>query len=228
MAIELTEGERRAALKVSFESQRRYRGYVTAEDVQQELAIWMMNHDEKVRGWREGTGYRALYKSLKNAAHRYCEREKARSVGYHPSDNVRYGVELVRELLKDALRPSVAHKQQNDGDMGRKVHESKPPVPVEVLDIRRGLTMITDRQAEVLTEAVDCMFDYRTMAERATTENDSPTDEAMRKRVYRALRALAEKLNNPQEEEWPYVHNPYAGIPRNSDANTIRRQWRSR
>lgn len=219
MTIDLTEAEQKAARRVALESLRRYRGYVEADDVAQELLVWMYGHEEKVRGWREGSGYKALYKALSRAAHRFCEREKAAQVGYHLSDNVGYGVSLLRELLKAALNPGRTHGEQNKEALRKGVFESMPPLPVEVIDVRRGLKLISESQALVLARAVEENFDYGRMAELEATDDYAPTDKAMEMRVYHALKKLSEVLSQPREQ-----HNPYQGIPRHSNANKLRWQ----
>lgn len=219
--IDLTHEElvtaRRAALGASI----RYRKYVDKEDVEQELKLWMLEHEEDLLRWRHYTaGLKALHRSLMRVAHRYCEREKAVRVGYKSYDNSGYSPALLRELLKDALR--------SDWSMVTGV-EGTPhsAVGIGIIDTRRGLKMLRPKEAEVLALAVQTNYDYDRMAELESTEEYAPSHEAMRKRVDRALRKLSSALSWPREEEAERAEgkfDPFKTIPRRSDTNVLRGQ----
>lgn len=214
MAVDLTTNEMGTARKVAVESMRRYRGHVEQADVEHELLIWMWENDEHVLKWREGSGYKALFRALKHEARRYCEREKAARVGYEPDDNRGYRWQTLREYLPDALKEDWSMVTGVDG-------EPQAYYAQILIDVRRGLQQITPKQAELLTLAVEFGFDYVWLAHYYTTEERSPSDKNMRDRVDYALKKLAEMLSQPRVED---VNFAYRTVPRYSDANKIRQQ----
>lgn len=88
----------------------RYRRYVTYEDVQQQLYLWMLIHHVKVDEWRAKYvpkhAERTLVKALKNEGERYCRTEKAEADGYSVEDEYFYSIPMIADLLQLALDPT--------------------------------------------------------------------------------------------------------------------------
>ena len=74
--------------QLSTEYARRY-GMLERDDIAQELWVWFVGHPRKYKEWSEleqKDKDKLIAKSLRNAALKYCEREKANKVGYDSSD----------------------------------------------------------------------------------------------------------------------------------------------
>lgn len=74
---------------------------VDAQDVSQEIMIWVFTHEEKVGEYQDGTerGKGKLLKSMYHAGLKYCQEEKARVLGYKVEDNYYYELGLIRDTL---------------------------------------------------------------------------------------------------------------------------------
>ena len=74
--------------QLSAEYARRY-SMVERHDIAQELWVWFVGHPDKYTEWSEleqKDRDKLIAKSLRNAALKYCEREKAKTIGYDISD----------------------------------------------------------------------------------------------------------------------------------------------
>ena len=80
---------------------------IAREDIEQELWMWFITHPLKTKEWeameskKEST--RLFVRSLNNHANRYCQYEKARSVGYEMVDLTFYQRSVVEQLLPSVI-----------------------------------------------------------------------------------------------------------------------------
>ena len=74
---------------------------VDAQDISQEILIWVFTHDAKVEEYQDGTerGKGKLLKSMYHAGLKFCQEEKARVLGYKVEDNYYYELGLIRDTL---------------------------------------------------------------------------------------------------------------------------------
>jgi hypothetical protein len=82
---------------------------VETEDIQQVLWLWFITHPIKMAEWsaldikdRE----KLIAKSLRNAAIKFCEREKARTVGYEFLDLYYYDATVIEAFLPSIISES--------------------------------------------------------------------------------------------------------------------------
>lgn len=76
------------------------------EDITQELWVWFVAHPRKYKEWSEletKDRDKLIAKSLRNAALKYCEKEKARKVGYDTSDLYYYDGAVVEAFLPSII-----------------------------------------------------------------------------------------------------------------------------
>lgn len=78
---------------------------VTREDIQQELWLWLLNNDDKVRRWlaKDPQQTTRIFRSLYDCGRKYAEKEKAASLGYEADDVQWYTASLVESVLPWAL-----------------------------------------------------------------------------------------------------------------------------
>lgn len=93
---------------LSVEYHRKY-PMVETPDIQQVLWLWFVTHPVKLTEWsaldtkdRE----KLIAKSLRNAAIKYCEREKARTVGYELLDLYYYDASVIEAFLPSIISES--------------------------------------------------------------------------------------------------------------------------
>lgn len=85
-----------------------YRKYSMLErdDIAQELWVWFVAHPRKYKEWSELEAKdrdKLIAKSLRNAALKYCEKEKARKSGYDASDLYYYDASVVEAFLPSII-----------------------------------------------------------------------------------------------------------------------------
>lgn len=102
---------------------------VEIEDLRQSLYQWFMEHPNKLDEWEakgEKDAKNLIYRSLRNQALDYCQKWKAKSIGYDTADLYYYTSEVIEALLPAVLRSeyNTAHKL-NIGRVGR------PSAPAE-------------------------------------------------------------------------------------------------
>lgn len=113
---------------VAFEYSRKF-DMVEIADLRQVLYQWFAEHPNKLDEW-ETKGPRdaknLIYRSLRNQALDYCQKWKAKSVGYDVTDLYYYTSEIIEAVLSPVLRGEfhTAHKL-NIGRVGR------PSAPAE-------------------------------------------------------------------------------------------------
>ena len=96
---------------------------VELEDIKQSLYQWFPEHPNKLKEWEaigEKDAKNLIYRSLRNQALDYCQKWKAKSVGYDAGDLYYYEPDMVEAILPAVLRGDygVTHKL-NLGRPGR-------------------------------------------------------------------------------------------------------------
>lgn len=105
---------------------RKYKTYMDHEDLAQELRIWIITHDETVRGYiyrdskqETGRGFKALRVTLTRLAERSARSAKATQTGYAVDDEWFYQRAQVAEVLPTVLAGGEDgyEKAQVDGEI---------------------------------------------------------------------------------------------------------------
>ncbi len=96
--------------QLSAEYARRY-SMIERDDIRQELWLWFVAHPRKYKEWsdlEQKDRDKLIAKSLRNAALKYCEKEKARKSGYDASDLYYYDVSVVEAFLPSIIAGTYA------------------------------------------------------------------------------------------------------------------------
>lgn len=74
---------------------------VDRQDIYQEVAAWIASHEDKIAEYLElgKLGQNKLSKSMRHAALRYCQKEKAAHLGYETRDLYYYELSLIKNTL---------------------------------------------------------------------------------------------------------------------------------
>lgn len=109
------------ATTVSYSITRNYKGYAEVEDLRQELLEWALKRQDKIREWLDvedkreyKLGIKRLSKTFNRMADKYCRREKAKKLGYLPTDEYFYTPGLVEQLLPYAFKGEVPTKDPSN------------------------------------------------------------------------------------------------------------------
>jgi DNA-directed RNA polymerase specialized sigma24 family protein len=179
---------------VALEYSRKFE-MVEIEDLRQSLWMWFAEHPNKLKEW-EAKGERdaknLIYRSLRNQALDYCQKWKAKTIGYDVGDLYYYAPEVVEALLPAVLRSeyNTAHKL-NLGRVGR------PSAPAEggnlvamMIEIDYAYWKLGKEDRKILFMRHAEAMDFKEMANFLSLG----TEDASRMRHKRAVNRLIRKL----------------------------------
>lgn len=181
-------------VSVAAEYHKRY-DMVELEDIKQELYQWFLEHPNKLTEW-ESIGKRdaknLIYRSLRNQALDYCQKWKAKSIGYEVSDLFYYEPAMVEALLPPVLRGEFGVMPVlNLGKTGR------PPAPSEggnmmamMVEINSAYNKLSKEDKVVLFFKYAESLDYAAIA----AEMELGSEDAARMRHNRAIKKLITRI----------------------------------
>ena len=181
-------------VNVSSEYHKKY-SMVELDDIKQELYQWFVEHPNKLTEW-EAIGKKdaknLIYRSLRNQALDYCQKWKAKSIGYEVSDLFYYETEMVEALLPSVLRGELATMPVlNLGKTGR------PPAPSEGGNMMAMMVEINNAYHKLNTEDRTVLFykyveslDFSDIAK----EMQLDSQDAARMRHNRAIKKLITRI----------------------------------
>jgi DNA-directed RNA polymerase specialized sigma24 family protein len=181
-------------INVASEYHRKF-DMVEADDIKQSLYEWFIDHPNKLTEW-EAIGHKdaknLLYRSLRNQALDYCQRWKAKTVGYEKDDLFYYEPELVEALLPAVLRTdySITHKL-NLGRTGKPTAPNEGGnLPVMMIEIDYAYWKLNKEDRKLLFFRHAEAMDFKEIANLLSLG----TDDAARMRHKRAMRRLINKI----------------------------------
>lgn len=190
--------------QISAEFQRRYI-MCEREDIEQELWLWFASHPAKLIEWSEleqKDQDKLIAKSIRNAALKYCEREKAKTSGYELADLYYYDISVVEAFLPSIITESY--------ELPAKIKDlNHKPGKGDVSDGMNWLTLRSDIASAFykLTEAKQKILIVRFADEQAEwsklAKEWSTTPDGARMKVQRAMSSLVQNLGGwrPKDEQ---------------------------
>jgi DNA-directed RNA polymerase specialized sigma24 family protein len=179
---------------VALEYSRKF-DMVEIEDLRQSLYQWFVEHPNKLDEW-EAIGERdaknLIYRSLRNQALDYCQKWKAKTIGYDVADLYYYAPEVVESLLPLVLRGEFnnAHKL----NLGRVSHPSAPSeggnLIAMMIEIDYAYWKLSKDDRKILFMRHAEAMDFKEVANFLSLG----TDDAARMRYKRSLNKLIRKL----------------------------------
>ena len=106
--MDYTEEYQSMVSAIASEYNKKY-AMVEMEDISQVLWMWFVSHPQKYKEWSEleqKDKDKLIAKSLRHAAIKYCEREKARTVGYELLDLYYYDASVIEAFLPSIIEES--------------------------------------------------------------------------------------------------------------------------
>ena len=179
---------------VSAEYHKKYE-MVELEDIKQSLYQWFVEHPNKLNEWEsigEKDAKNLIYRSLRNDALDYCQKWRAKSLGYETSDVFFYEADIVEALLPAVLRgeTGISHKLNLVGPV-------KPPAPAEggnlmvmMIEIEKAYLKLSPEDMDILFYRHADSMDYNDIA----TEMDINSGDAVRMRHNRAIKKLINRI----------------------------------
>lgn len=179
---------------------RSYTAWTTRSDIVSELWLWAVKNESRILWYQESSSvdeFNHLIKSILNTeARSYANREKAYMSGYDPSDVETYTPRQIRTILPSIfdVEDWQSSSTSYDGMPHAKplANESGDGVAA-IVDVRRVFEELSSDQKKIL---VQC---YRDKAElHSIGDYFEISEDAARKRIDRAIYAMADALNNPK------------------------------
>lgn len=195
---------------VALEYSRKF-DMVEVSDLRQALYQWFVEHPNKLDEWEaigEKDAKNLIYRSLRNEALDYCQKWKAKSVGYDVGDLFYYAPDIVEAILPAVLRGEfgVAHKL-NLGRVGR------PSAPAEggnlltmMVEIDWGFWKLSKEDRHVLFMRHAESLDFKEMANVLSLGSEDAARMRHKRSINRLIRKLGgfkpyiEEDSKPEEE----------------------------
>lgn len=175
-----------------------YRKYSMLErdDIAQELWVWFVAHGRKYKEWSELESKdkdKLIARSLRNAALKYCEKEKARKSGYDTSDLYYYDASVVEAFLPSIIAGTYSIPTSIQ-DLNAKFGSGNVSDGNNWLALRSDIAAAFNKLSEAKQNVLILRFsidspDWATLSK----EMDSTPDGA-RMKVQRAINSLVKNL----------------------------------
>lgn len=187
---------------IAYEFSRKYR-MVDVDDLRQELWVWFLTHPNKVTHWHDlhdkKQSTKLVARSLRNAAKDYCQKEKARSVGFRVEDNYYYDKNMLESFIPAVLTGNKEAPMMNDLSVSnvKKVASEGNNWPAICSDIEKAISKLNKEQRDIVFLRYASGYDLGAIAFALSISQD-----AVRMRVNRALRNMLNYLggNYPRKE----------------------------
>jgi RNA polymerase sigma factor (sigma-70 family) len=187
---------------IAYEFSRKFH-MIDVDDIRQELWIWFLEHPKKIAHWEkeydEKNRTKLVARSLRNAAKDYCQREKAKVLGYRVEDNYYYDKQLLEAILPGVFNGT--RTPPSLSDMGysntKKVLSEGNNWLAMCADVEKSLNKINKEQYLILSYRFNDGLEITKIAEEL-----SITQDAARMRINRAMNMLLNMLggNRPRFE----------------------------
>lgn len=178
---------------------RRYRQFTQPDDIRQELRLYAWKKRNKFAEYlvRESEGSKrageaAFMKSIMRWGEKYCRREKAKIIGYQPSDEFFYNPGLVETLIAAGVQGMSVLANQTTTRANTDPAEGGNAV-VMIIDVATALDRLEPEQKHLLLELHGAGVDPKVIAVR-----DGVSRQAIGQRNDRALRRLIMLLGGEQ------------------------------
>jgi RNA polymerase sigma factor (sigma-70 family) len=196
------EGYAGVVSSVSYEFSRKYR-MVDVDDLRQELWLWFLTHPNKVKYWHDvhdsKQSTKLVARSLRNTAKDYCQKEKAKSVGFRVEDNYYYDKNMLESLIPAVLTGNREAPVMNDLSVTnvKKVASEGNNWPAICSDIEKAISKLNKEQRDIVILRYASGLELGAIASELSISQD-----AVRMRVNRALKSMLNFLggNYPRKE----------------------------
>jgi RNA polymerase sigma factor (sigma-70 family) len=167
------------------------------QDIVQEIWLWFLTHQNKIDEWGQldvKEKNKLIGKSARNAALKYCEKEKAKVIGYDVTDIFYYDRATIEIFLpsiitKDYEIPESLVVTSDNSRSTKDPAEGNGWLAMRA-DISRGYDKLDEKHKEILR--LRYLDESRTL--RQLGDSLGISEEATRKRVDRAIKSLINKI----------------------------------
>jgi hypothetical protein len=190
--------------QLSSEYARRY-SMLERDDIAQELWVWFVGHPRKYKEWLElqqKDRDKLIAKSLRNAALKYCEKEKARKVGYDTSDLYYYDVSVVEAFLPSIIAGTYAIPTSIQ-DLNAKFGSGNLADGNNWLALRSDIAAAFGKLSDAKQNVLRLRFSIDSPDWSRLSKDMDSTPDGARMKVQRAINSLTKNLGGwrPYQED---------------------------
>ena len=208
---------------LSIEYNRKYQ-MVERNDIAQELWVWFVSHARKYKEWSEleqKDKDKVIAKSLRNAALKYCEKEKARKSGYDVSDLYYYDISVVEAFLPSIISESYEIPTQIQ-DLNFKFGKGEISDGNNWLALRSDIASAYYRLSEAKQNILRMRFSHERPEWAVLAKDMKTTADGARMKVQRAMATLVKNLGgwragHDEEENYQETTSSTADNARQED-----------
>jgi hypothetical protein len=166
------------------------------DDIGQELWVWFVSHPRKYKEWstlEQKDRDKLIAKSLRNAALKFCEYQKARKIGYDVSDLYYYDVSVVEAFLPSIIGETyeIPTKIQ---DLNAKFGSGAASDGNNWLSLRSDIASAFYRLSEQKQNILTLRFSVDSPDWTMLSKEMESTPDGARMKVQRALNSLVKHL----------------------------------
>ena len=174
------------------------RKYIMVErnDIAQELWVWFVSHPRKYKEWselKEKDQDKLIAKSLRNAALKFCEKEKARKVGYDMSDLYYYDTSVIEVFLPSIIGDSYEIPTKIK-DLGGTIKTSEISDGNNWLSLRSDIMSAYNKLSEAKQNILRLRFSIEQPDWALLAKDMDSTPDGARMKVQRAINSLIKHL----------------------------------
>lgn len=183
--------------QIASEYSKRY-PMVERDDIKQQIWLWFVEHPRNlsiyVNDHEPKDSDRLIAKSLRNAAHDYCIKEKANKEGYNPNDNFWYTKDFIKMMIPGVLTDNWEKLEVALTNMGRstKAPSESGDWMAYGADIRAAFDKLEEREQNLVFLFYAQDMDSKELHEVA--QEDRPTHKATAMAANRALNKMVNYL----------------------------------
>jgi DNA-directed RNA polymerase specialized sigma24 family protein len=178
---------------------------VERDDIAQELWVWFVGHPRKYKEWselKEKDRDKLIAKSLRNAALKFCEKEKAKKIGYDMSDLYYYDTSVIEIFLPSIIGESYEIPTKIK-DLGGTVKTNEISDGNNWLSLRSDIASGYYRLSEAKQNILRLRFSVEQPDWSSLAKEMDSTPDGARMKVQRAITSLIKHLGGwrPQTDE---------------------------
>lgn len=169
---------------------------VERDDIAQELWVWFVGHPRKYKEWSElkqKDQDKLIAKSLRNAALKFCEKEKAKKVGYDMSDLYYYDTSVIEVFLPSIIGESYEIPTKIK-DLGGTVKTSEISDGNNWLSLRSDILSAYNKLSEAKQNILRLRFSIEQPDWALLAKDMDSTPDGARMKVQRAINSLIKHL----------------------------------
>lgn len=181
--------------QLSIEYHKRY-GILERDDIRQELWLWFVTHPRKFQEWNkleQKDKDKLIAKSLRNAALKYCEKEKARKSGYDSSDLYYYDATVVEAFLPSIIAGTYAIPVSIQ-DLNAKFGTGNDAEGNNWLALRSDISHAFEKLSETKQNVLRLRFSIDSPDWTLLAKDMDSTPDGARMKVQRAISSLIKNL----------------------------------